>query len=500
MKICVLVPSEEQMAQAGVRIRYRRIEGELRPQGHELNLKAMEDLRTPQDLTEDVYIMSKCQDARGGLLARLLADNGKLVGVDLFDDYYSQSVDSRFSRLRHSLRGQLESADFILCSTPAMRELAMRLAPRLPVHVLNDPAPRLDAEGVSFTAQRKLEFAHRRGLLSVAWFGIGDNPYFPVGLTDLVAFGGELVRLRGKGFDVELSVLTNQRAMTADGMAMLKRLSVPYSVEEWNEERERLLLSRALVCFLPVNAQNFSIAKSLNRAVSALCAGSQVLSSGYPLYGSLGAFVYRDPQKLLEDLKARHMALREETVPELMRLMEQWAHPELEAQSLLNFLETQRQSKAGATTGPGRHMAAIIHGRNTVGEFHKFAQRMGALSVASPFCMANMNFDVRFALSEDLCQVLLADKHRATVGADVQASLSPHGKIVDTTYQKVDLARLLPGFSFDAITLARMGSAMSITASYPAVMAGVETVMQRIFPGASCHHAEQTPLPWTVVR
>ena len=501
MNICVLVPSEDHMTQAGVRVRYRRIEHVLRDQGHELHVTPIQNLASQADFPHDVYIISKCYDARAFLVAHLLAGSEKRVGVDFFDDYFSQSHDSRFTGLRYWLRTLLQLADFVLCSTPAMRELAGRHAPGLPVHVMNDPAVPLDAEIVRLGVRRKLEYAKWSGILNVGWFGIGDNPHFPVGLADLVAFGEDLAKLRGQGFDVRLSILTNQRAMTTDGLAMLRRLAVPYTVEEWTEEGEKRLLARSLVCFLPVNAQNFSVVKSLNRAVSALSAGAQVLSSGYPLYDPLAPFVYRDPAKLLDDIKRHSLVLREDTVPQLMRLIEERADPVAEGRSLAKFLEKQRERASSSSPAAGRQApAAVIHGKNTLGDAHKLAQRMAALSVCSPFCHFGLNFDLRFALAADRegFDVLIADKHCPTLGLNIQALMSPHGKILDTMYQKLDASQLFPGLRFDGTALARTGSPMSISASYPYVMANIEKILQRLFPGISCYHSEHATLPWAI--
>ena len=163
---------------------------------------------------------------------------------------------------------------------------------------------------------------------------------------------------------------------------MLRRLAVPYSVEEWSEERERLLLSRALVSFLPVNAQNFSVVKSLNRAVSALCAGCQVLSSGYPLYESLAPFVYRDPDRLLEIFAgarcryARNCSCID--APVSRGRIPSWRR------DLCDSWMCSAKSSSAPGRGSSAPLSAVIHGRH--GAIHKFAGRMDA-SVASPFAL-----------------------------------------------------------------------------------------------------------------
>ena len=501
MNICVLVPSGDHATQAGVRIRYRRIEQALRHQGHGLHVVPVQNLSAQTDFPHDVYIISKCYDARALLIAGLLQRREKLIGVDLFDDYFSQSHDSRFTGMRYWFRNLLQLVDFALCSTPLMCELAESFQLELAKHVLNDPAVLPDEENLRLVLRRKLEHVQRTGILNVGWFGIGDNPYFPVGLTDLVAFSGDLHKLRWCGFDIRLDILTNRRAMTTNGLAMLTRLAVPYAVEEWTEEREKRLLAKSLICFLPVNSQNFSVMKSLNRAESALCAGVQVLSSGYPVYEALGSLIYRDPAKLLDDIRQKKLALREDTVSDLMRLMRQCADPVIEARSLVGFLKEQHKHKLSVTSAAKEQpFVAIIHGRNTIGDVHKLAQRVGALSIGSPFSKLDLNFDVRFSFSPDSegCDVLISERCCSMLGPTTQASLTAYGKVLSTTYQRIDARRVFPGLDWDGMALARLDSPMSVVASYPYVMASITQTLQHLFPGVCCYHAEHADLPWNI--
>ena len=110
MKIAVLIPSEKQKEQAGVRIRYDRIAEPLKALGHSLELIPIQSLTEAQSRKHDVFLVSKCYDARAPLAAMHLAAAGKFVGVDLFDDYFSQRQDSRFIRLR-SVEGLVSSAE-----------------------------------------------------------------------------------------------------------------------------------------------------------------------------------------------------------------------------------------------------------------------------------------------------------------------------------------------------------------------------------------------------
>jgi hypothetical protein len=127
MKISVLIPSEDYRQQAGARIRYQRIETYLRALGHELTAHPIDEFTSLGAFVDDVYVISKIHDPRSLLAADLAQEAGRLVGVDLFDDYYSQDDNPRLARMRLWLHALKPKLDFLLCSTPEMRELGARL-------------------------------------------------------------------------------------------------------------------------------------------------------------------------------------------------------------------------------------------------------------------------------------------------------------------------------------------------------------------------------------
>ena len=482
MKICVLAPSASYLASAGVRVRYRRIESPLSELGHELSVLPITEFKRPRDFKHDVYIVSKCYDARALVAARLITARGGALGVDLFDDYYSQIKDSRFTWRREWLTALLASADFILCSTPAMQAIAQRIAPNHPAHVLNDPYGQLDRRTMAAALARKLERLHQTRTLRLGWFGVGNNPYFSVGLADLAAFGGELARLRTSRFDVRLEILTNRRAVTADALAALRRLALPFELDEWTQQREATLLDRCTACFLPVNAQSFSVVKSLNRAVTALTAGTQVLSAGYPLYESLGEFIYRDAGQLLADLEDRRPRLRPETLESFAHLMESYASPTAEAHELSAFL--QKFPHGPTTQMP--HLA-VVHGPYSTRDAHLFVQSMGGLSVASPFATQQLPYDVRFILRPNGpgIDLLIASDKRHKVTPKLAAHLVPDSAFVDARYHRLDLAHLGGDADWDT-TLGRLRNPAAISAVLEDGMAFVERALLRIFPGITC--------------
>jgi hypothetical protein len=393
MKICVVLPGKDQLATAGVRIRYQRIGARLAEQGHELTLAEIDAVQPKQKSKTDIYIISKCYDARSLLLAAALHANGLRVGIDVFDDYFSQTDDSRFVHLRRWLAEIAKSLSFVLCSTPLLRATLSNLLPDIACHMMNDPCDALDLEGLGSRLETKLERARSTGIIDISWFGIGENAYFPVGLSDLHAFGHCLASLAGGGVKPRLSILTNRRALSAEKLQALGRLPVAWRIEEWSEEAEAHLVAESYACFLPVNAQRFSMVKSLNRAVTAFSGGCQVLSTGYPLYEGFAKLVYRDGAALRAGVTKGEPKLRPATTGTLSRMLENMASPEREARALAKFLagtSAPRQAEA-------ERRFAVVHGRLSTAAVHKYAQRQGHLSVAGPRSV-DLNYDLTQAI------------------------------------------------------------------------------------------------------
>jgi hypothetical protein len=389
MKLTVLVPSEEYRSSAGTRIRYARLTQPLGAAGLSLSLESIGNF-DPSTAECDAVLISKCHDARSIIAAAILSRRGKLVGVDLFDDYFSQAADSRLIRYREWLADLLEDCDFCLCSTQMMAEVVRRYKPQLTSHVVNDPARDHSAEDVFQLAKTKIADARRERRIRAAWFGVGDNPYFSVGLVDLAAHASALNELTHGGMAVDLTILTNRRALGADGLELISRLPVPCTVMEWTEELEQQVLARSLVAFLPVAAQSFSAAKSLNRAVTALTYGCQVLSAGYPLYADLEPLIYREPAALLSDIEERTLRLNGSEAEVYKAKLRALGTAETEALRLAQFLKGVR----ACPKEPAR--ICVVHGLSTRVEIHQLAQAVGGLSVASPYCSAYLDFDAVF--------------------------------------------------------------------------------------------------------
>jgi hypothetical protein len=496
MRITVVIPDEAQLVTAGVRIRYRRIEPHLRAAGHQLELVPIERLGKAAGVAPDICLFSKCHDARSLVLARALRREGAAVGIDVFDDYYSDATDSRFVHLREWLRAIAGDLAFALCATPPMRTRLSALLPGLPVHVVRDPCEPFDAEGIAQSAERNLARARESRLVDIGWFGVGDNPHFALGLSDLHAFCGELAELRRWGYRPRLSILTNRRALDRERLEMLARLPVPCRVEEWSADRERNLVSESLFCFLPVNAQPFSTVKSLNRAVTALTGGAQVVSPGYPLYAELEPFIYRDVSALVEDMERGSPALRRETVPSLAALLGHLGEPGVEAAALVRFLAALPRAAAGAAGGA---LQAVIHGWHSSTAIHKFAQQRGCLSIASPFFQATLDFDVSLGASADGPAVMLSERAYGLLGERHRRHLEIHHRRDGRPCGRLLLSQIDVPLVCDFADMIECREAAVVTTRYRAVMTFLAAMLRELFADVPIVLAENGSPPWADV-
>lgn len=492
MRIAVVAPSEQYMALAGVRIRYQRIASRLEAAGYAFEIKQISEFDRRAPLESDLYIFSKCYDARSVLAATFMRSQGRHVGVDVFDDYFDQTRDSELIRHREWLRAMSEFCDFFLCSTPRMHDVVSRYLPNAPGHILNDPFQTYDAKDVAHLAREKAKRAVRDRRIDVLWFGVGDNPNFHIGLKDLAAYGDHLLQMVRRGFDVDLRILTNRRAMTVEGLQSIGRLSVPHVLEEWSAERENELLTRSLLAFIPVNAQSFSVAKSLNRAVTALTASAQILSPGYPLYRPLGDFVYDTADAFIDDLEGGKTKLRRATTAALTKTLAVWGDPDRESEKLVGFLKAVVDNPLA--TNMSILPVGVIHGVRSPVDCHKAAQRLGYLSIASPMSPPKLNYDVRFVFDDDGAHVQFSTTAKAALASEfldlLTPGVSPSGKAVAC----LSIDAVLPGHPLGAFM--KDANQRSQISTYVEAMHLIGDVMRRLAPGIRLHLSELESPYW----
>ncbi|MEY3326290.1 MAG: hypothetical protein RL044_243 [Actinomycetota bacterium] len=429
MKLLVVVSSTAALNGAGVRIRYQRLITPLKNYGIQLTLKTIEQScrYLPHS---DVVLISKVMDARAAALANACHRNGALVGADLFDNYFSQKTITACRPQQRWLQQLAPLLDFGICSTEAMLHVVRQETGRLPLHLMTDchggRIRRIDDLQQSLRT-KETSLATGRDL-NVIWFGMGDNPIHDAGLSDLEQHGETLRELESTGRRVNLRVLTNERALSNQGLQKLSRLPVRTSLEIWDEELETRRLLEADVAFLPVAQTDFSRVKSPNRGITALEHGCQVLTTIDSVYELISPFTYTNSQTLLKDLEAGQAKVRIDTLNDLTRHLEREASTTVEAKRMKDFLHTLREQRRDSPAST----LAILHGIQPSAIRADWCHTAGAISVRSPLTGQQDNDDIWFKLNERgealliIQEQLIRDKHLDLDRAEPNRTISRH--------------------------------------------------------------------------
>lgn len=336
--LCIVIPNYEYLNQAGARIRYLRLKNFLEERGYILVFDVVDNCIRDKCKSYDIYLISKCYSSTAVLLAQMAKISDKFIGVDLFDDYFSQKNDVRFVRLRNWLRNLSIFCDYCLCSTERISQVANEYFKNKRVHVLNDPIDSEDMRQCFSLFAAKKEVLQETQTLEICWFGIGDNPDFQVGLSDLFGFRDSIYSLIDSGFKVNFTVLTNKRALGVDNLVNLNKLGIKINLDIWSEEKEKFYLRNAFLCFIPVNYQSFSVVKSLNRCLTAFTHGCQVISPGYNLYSKFEDFIYTDSKDFLFDLERFSFKLSDHSYNKFMSVIDANGDPNIETDNLTYML------------------------------------------------------------------------------------------------------------------------------------------------------------------
>jgi hypothetical protein len=496
IRICVLVSSDDSFRRARARSRYLPLCAELSKVGAELSIVPVDSIGHARELNHDVYIVSECYDTFPLILAQYLRRSDKQIGVDLVEDHFSEE-DATRDPLCGWLSSMVKASDFLLCATQSLKSVAERFAPGLPTHVLGEEQLPCDAAKLALVLRDKLaRFAHSRRL-TVGWLAMPSKPLVPVELAELDSLGEELTRLGAPGVPVQLEILT-QRRVSAASLASLSRLGLPFEIHDWSEERQDAVLRKSLVSFLPVDAQASHSSLPERQAIAALLSGSQVLATGYPLPAPLSPFVYRDAQQLRDDLLAGSPAVSEQNAAEIAQLS-RTAPLEDAASELLAFLRTVTRNETTSPVATRRPVAAVLHGRNSPTSAHKYAQRLEALSVATPFALAKkLNFNVRFVPrpSGAGMDVLISQSQRSFLRPEIRSRLVSAGKILETSYNRIGLEELLPDAVLDGAAMAAIDDPTACAAAYGPVATLVERALKALVPGIECFHSDTSSLPF----
>ena len=342
MRIIFIVGSPQSLTAAGVRIRYKRLQPFFHDKQFSTSIVPIQDISERDIQESDVVIISKIFSSDSLHIIALCRSFGVKVGIDLFDDYFSDYRLSVFRELRDWLELASKAADFLICSTKRMKHVASQFIQPESVHILNDTKdPQVTFSETKTLVDQKSNYMSHDKSLNILWFGIGDNPYFNVGINDLSSYSNALFQIKKLTSSINFTILTNERALSATNLAKISRLPIKPKLEIWSDFKEFEYLKNTHLAFMPVSHQNFSIAKSVNRCLTALTYGCQVLSNGYELYSDFSDLIYSSTREFATDYTNSSFKFNQHTLPVFKDICKNSYDCEEEVTKFVHFLESK---------------------------------------------------------------------------------------------------------------------------------------------------------------
>ena len=342
MKIIFIVPSPEWLTAAGVRIRYKRLEPFFYSKGCKISIIPIQDVSERFIQEADIVIISKVFSTESLYIISRCRTLDIKVGIDLFDDYFSDPKLSVFRRFHDWLELASKIIDFMICSTDRMKCVASEFINPDLIHKINDTKdPDISISETEALVNHKTNFLLHQRSFNVLWFGIGDNPYFNVGLNDLSNYSNALFQINKLSHSINLTILTNERALTSKNLTKLSRLPIQAKLDIWSESNEINYLKDAHLAFMPVSHQKFSIAKSSNRCLTALAYGCQILSNGFDLYSDFSELIYQSTRDFVLDYKNSRFRFNKDKIPAFESLCMDSYACEAEVGKFLDFLQSK---------------------------------------------------------------------------------------------------------------------------------------------------------------
>ena len=342
MRIIFIVGSPQSLTAAGVRIRYKRLQPFFHDKQLSTSIIPIKDISERDIQESDVVIISKVFSSDSLYIIALCRSLGVKVGIDLFDDYFSDHRLSVFRKLRDWLELASKAADFLICSTKRMKHVASQFIQPELVHIINDTKdPKVTFSETKTLLDQKSNYISHYKSLNILWFGIGDNPYFNVGINDLSSYSNALFRINKLTSSINFTILTNERALSSTNLAKISRLPIKPKLETWSDFKEIEYLKNTHLAFMPVSHQNFSIAKSANRCLTALTYGCQVLSNGYGLYSDFSDLIYSSTREFATDYTNSSFKFSQDTLPVFKNICKNTYDCEEEVTKFAQFLESK---------------------------------------------------------------------------------------------------------------------------------------------------------------
>jgi hypothetical protein len=464
---------------AGYRVRTLPLSKELERQGEEIVLHPLSELPGLADSIRAearAVIVSKPGDSLSAAAMRHLTAAGVPVVVDLFDNYFSWNPGLVLRQLQWQWLRALRSASLVMCSSPYLEGVLRTLTDKAIVRV-SDPVPQ-PLPGVLEPAALATRWV-APAPIELLWFGIAGNPFFAVGLQDLVNWSGLLRRLRlllPSSVPMRLTVCTNRTPAVEQALEALRDEALDVRFVEWTEEGCDALLLSSHVVMLPTNTSGFGLAKTHNRCSDALARGCLVLASPQGPYQGLGGAVFEQPGALAATLREASPESVRRLVHEALAALQSRQDLVAEVASLRQHIAAARRPAARSEPSPEPRRVLILARVKSV--VPKSARGLGFLLAGFADFGPRLNLDLSLAslaAHEGRVTLLLSAEALelvdALLAAQLEFDVDDRGDRILYRHQGWSLCVDRPGLrvqvlaGFDEDSLRELGQAQELAAS-----------------------------------
>jgi len=359
-----------------------------------------------------MVIFSKLFNDLALLLAFELKKTGKILILDLFDNYLAYSPSCLGRGLQRRMATLVSLADGVIASTENMKQIVQKLGCHNVIQISDPIQPDLNKEQFFnkwYLSDHELIFT---------WFGISGNPYYKAGLIDLIESArriSNLFRQLAPIYKCRLVICTNKNPEIIKVLAVMRSYSIPTSFQVWEPESFELLMSQTHCVLIPTNNTPFVTAKTHNRASTAIVSGCLVLVDDHPEYNQLVPHVYQNWSDFTSDLLTLNREQIVEKVSKAQDFLISIYSPEKITKKLATFLNNQLIKNQGNKdkNAVKNHLSPMfIVGKNSSGPEIKLARRAGYLCVGSKLLNPNLNYNIQFEIMQDsdLLELILNEK------------------------------------------------------------------------------------------
>jgi hypothetical protein len=364
-------------------------------------------------LNYQMVVFSKLYNDLALLLAYDLKKSGKTLILDLFDNYLAYSPTSLAKGLQRRMATAISLADGVIASSENMKEVVHKLGHQNVVHIGDPIQPNLESD-------RFLnKWSSSSNELIFTWFGISGNPFYRAGLIDLIESArriANLFRQLEPIYQCKLAICTNDNPEIVKVLEVMRNHSIPTYFQLWEPDSFEVLLSQTHCVLIPTNNTPFAIAKTHNRASTALMSGCLVLVDDHPEYNKLLPHVYQNWSTFVSDI----LNLKREQIIEKLRkarelLISLYSTDEF-ASKLATFLRDEliknRENLNDNNSVDSKFLPVFVVGKSVNGSTIKLARKLQYLCVGSKLTCPGLNYDLEFGVSKEryLLEIILNKK------------------------------------------------------------------------------------------